>query len=471
KMRGTLQREALRVSFLQGKLTAYHALLGIYLDRGDTQAAFAMAERAKSRTLADVISGSVERRLQATLSAEQHQRLATLRADLDALYNQLLDPTESDRGSHQRLHAQAIVLEREIAGLQGFDSPALRDATQIQTQLPTNLPLVIYHLLDDEWLAFVYHADQLQVVRQLGDRQTVHNLLTQLKSQWDRLRLGRAFITPHLARFERSAKRVLAQLYTTLFAPLLDYLPTSGDLVIVPHGELHSFPFHALHDGQHYLIDQFTISYAPSATVLGLCEQQPYMRGGIVGVGSDSLGLAAVSAELTALQNQFPSATIYARNAATIEQVQQKTPQHGLLHIATHGLFRADNPLFSALKLHDGWLTTRDIQKIQHVPTHVTLSACDSGRSSVMAGDETFGLSRAFLSIGVASLLVTQWLVQDEIAAALMKIWYAELDAGCNSADALRIAQIAIRDRFPHPYYWAPFVLIGRRHLSPTLTD
>jgi CHAT domain-containing protein len=93
----------------------------------------------------------------------------------------------------------------------------------------------------------------------------------------------------------------------------------------------------------------------------------------------------------------------------------------------------------------------------------VTLSACESGRGTVLLGDEVIGLPRAFLGAGAASVVVSLWLVQDETTVTLMTHWYRQLRERMGRAASLRAAQEVLRERYPHPYYWAPFVLIGQR--------
>lgn len=119
--------------------------------------------------------------------------------------------------------------------------------------------------------------------------------------------------------------------------------------------------------------------------------------------------------------------------------------------------------MFSSLKLDDGWVTAADALQLDLNGALVTLSACESGRSEVIGGDEIIGLTRAFLGAGAATLAVSLWLVQDETTAELMDAWYGRLRDGIGRASALREAQLEIKDRYPHPYYWAPFVLIGKR--------
>ena len=133
------------------------------------------------------------------------------------------------------------------------------------------------------------------------------------------------------------------------------------------------------------------------------------------------------------------------------------------MHLACHGMFRADNPMFSSLKLHDGWLMAADVVRIDLKGALVTLSACESARSEVVAGDELIGLARAFLGAGAATLVASLWLAQDDTTALLMDKWYEHLRDGTRRAAALRSAQLALKEKRPHPYYWAPFVLIGQR--------
>jgi CHAT domain-containing protein len=136
------------------------------------------------------------------------------------------------------------------------------------------------------------------------------------------------------------------------------------------------------------------------------------------------------------------------------------------LHLATHGEFRADNPLFSGLALAGGWLTTLDIFNLHLNADLVTLSACQTGRSLVGGGDELFGLMRAFLAAGAASLVATFWTVEDRATARLMAHFYERLSSGESKGAALRHAQLQFLaegadEVYRHPYFWAPFFLSG----------
>jgi CHAT domain-containing protein len=153
---------------------------------------------------------------------------------------------------------------------------------------------------------------------------------------------------------------------------------------------------------------------------------------------------------------------------ATLTELERIAPQCRILHLAAHGDFRPDNPLFSGLCLSDGWLTTLDIFNLRLQASLVTLSACQTGRNVIGGGDELLGLMRAFLSAGAASLVLSLWAVEDRSTAQLMETFYQELAEGSPKGQALRCAQLQFLQKpgkqelaKSHPYFWAPFFLVG----------
>lgn len=224
----------------------------------------------------------------------------------------------------------------------------------------------------------------------------MERLLRKLAVQWDRLGAGREFAGRHMVMLERSAQQVLAALHAELVAPLEPLLERAAaslpgetglarKLVVVPHGPLHQVPFHALFDGERYLVERFEISYAPSATVYALCQERELRDPGralVLGV-EDPL-IPNATAEARAVAQHFSEARVRVGEEATVAALQIEAPGRGALHLACHGLFRADNPMFSALKLHDGWLMAADAMGLDLKDALVTLSACESGRSEVV---------------------------------------------------------------------------------------
>jgi CHAT domain-containing protein len=157
---------------------------------------------------------------------------------------------------------------------------------------------------------------------------------------------------------------------------------------------------------------------------------------------------------------------------ATPARVRRAASECNILHLAAHGDFRPDNPLFCGVALANGWLTTLDIFNLRLKASLVTLSACQTGRSVVGGGDELLGLMRAFLYAGAASLVMSLWAVEDRSTAQFMGTFYRKLAKGCPKGTALRYAQLQFvqgnslegdpaAEAHSHPYFWAPFFLVG----------
>src|SRR6187455_980590 len=117
---------------------------------------------------------------------------------------------------------------------------------------------------------------------------------------------------------------------------------------------------------------------------------------------------------------------------------------------------------FSALRLGDNWLNLFDIFNLKLGAEITTLSACETGMSAVWEGDELLGLARGFLYAGTPSLLVSLWTVNDRSTAQMMQRFYEGLRDGLSKSLALRKAMLYVKETLPHPYYWAPFILLGK---------
>jgi CHAT domain-containing protein len=141
--------------------------------------------------------------------------------------------------------------------------------------------------------------------------------------------------------------------------------------------------------------------------------------------------------------------------------VSREVAGRSVVHVAAHGFFRPERPTLSSLQLADGCLTLHDVLGLKLAADLVTLAACHSGESRVGAGDEVVGLARGFLQAGARSVLASHWALDDASARRLMRAFYRSYQAGKGKAGALRLAMIEVMARDRHPYYWAPFALIG----------
>ena len=150
-------------------------------------------------------------------------------------------------------------------------------------------------------------------------------------------------------------------------------------------------------------------------------------------------------------------------DSATIEALAHGLDEpRDVLHLACHGFHRARNPMFSALKLADGWLTANDVLSLRLDGSLVVLSACESGKHSHgRTLSEPVGLARSFLAAGASAVVVSLWLADDQATLELMTDFYRQLAADATPAEALQRAQAIAKDRHPHPATWAPFVVHG----------
>jgi CHAT domain-containing protein len=271
----------------------------------------------------------------------------------------------------------------------------------------------------------------------------------------------------------------LNKLYDLLVRPVAELLPPSaGQLTIVPYGPLHKLPFHALHDGSHFLIEDFQVNYLPASSLL---HHGNYADGQEQNKGATDAGMIAGTplvfgySENGHLQRVHDEAdtiasllgvTPYVEKEATIARLIKQAPGSSIIHLATHGQSRLDAPNFSYVRLADGQLNAIDAFSLDLRECElVTLSGCETGLSLSGGGDEQLGLGRAFLAAGASSLVMSLWPVEDNATNELMQLFYHNLLKGESKAQALRDAQCNLLHRsdsiYIHPYFWAAFRLVG----------
>lgn len=118
--------------------------------------------------------------------------------------------------------------------------------------------------------------------------------------------------------------------------------------------------------------------------------------------------------------------------------------------------------MFSCIRMGDGYLNLYDLYQMRLPSKLVTLSGCATGMNFVSAGDELLGLQRGLFCAGATSLLLSLWDVHDQSTARLMQSFYKNYIASQDLSLALQAAMKQLREENPHPYFWAPFVLIGK---------
>jgi CHAT domain-containing protein len=372
---------------------------------------------------------------------------------------QLREQGRSYEDAMVRAFSQLQNQDRDFAVLQ---STKIVSAREIQKVIPENTLLVEFYAARNTFYACLVSPKQLKIIP-VAEVTRVREKLRLLQLQLAKFRLGEDYIRALEKPLLQATLAHLEELYALLIAPFRSQLK-ADHLVIVPHSFLHYLPFHALTDGERYLIDDFTISYAPSASIFALCQQKQVEE-----TREDSLVLAVADARAPHIEEEgrfvaqaLGEAHLFLGEDATEERLKTFGPKSRFIHIATHGYFRQDNPMFSSIKLGNSLLSLFDFYQLQLSAELVTLSGCGTGMNVVIGGDELIGLVRGLLYAGAQSLMVSLWEVHDQSTAEFMRDFYTWYKESPNKANALRKALINLRKKRPHPYYWAAFAMIGK---------
>ncbi len=313
-------------------------------------------------------------------------------------------------------------------------------------------------------LAFIVDGKKVKLLRGLASRREVEQLVARLRQS-----LGRTGAdTRFAAAAERTTRTTLRALSERLLEPIASEL-TTRRLVIMPVGVMHGIPFAALPVGDECAGDRWEITHAPGLGIYSLCAHRQRRRDvpSLV-VGVPEPDLPYVHQEVRAIETLVPNTVTLLGQEAVYSAIPTEG-EYNFIHFATHAMFRSDNPFFSGLKLADGWLLGCDLYRRNLRCRVAVLAACRTGAVQVAPGEELLGLARCFLAAGARSVLVSLWDANDAVTAALMGCFYARTASGAAPAVALREAQTLVRQRWPDPFHWAAFVLVGAGWDAETL--
>ena len=233
----------------------------------------------------------------------------------------------------------------------------------------------------------------------------------------------------------RSLEDSAAQLDHALLAPLLAGGRRPDALVVCPTGPLHALPWALLPS-----CDDRPVSVVPALRSLGAASGPLDHRRVVLAAGPE---LPGALAELAALSTVYPSARVFGGSEARVDAVLAALEGADVAHLACHGTFRVDNPMFSSLRLADGMLTVFDLEKLRQAPRLVVLAACDVGTAAVSAGDELLGLAAALQRAGADAVVASLVPVADETVVAMMVELHRGVAAGRSVAGALAAARAA----------------------------
>lgn len=406
KVRARFRSEEFKMGLFSDLQTVFERGVSIYSDAGDARQAFEVSEHSRSRALLDAVRGRAKINEQAANTVD----LATL-----------------------------------------------------QRTLAADERVVQFHSLPDRLVVWVVGPSSIAEKTVAVKRDELNELVETFRNS--------------IVRGRRTAIANADKLGAALLGPL--GLAPGQRLVVVPHGPLHYLPFQALRLDGRYIIETHPVAVAPSMSIaVQLAQRTPRVNASLTAFGNprieDKYDLPGAETEVKQLARLFPRNAVYMGAAATKTQFRDVAARSPLMHVAAHAEADAVDPLYSRILLANegGKQNFLEAHEILGLPMDgtalVTLSACESGLGRIAQGDEVLGFTRSFLSAGSSSLIASLWPVSDDATAVLMGTLYGELSKGRDIQKAMQAGQLAVlKDpKMSHPFFWAPFNLIGNWRLT-----
>lgn len=505
-VRSNLSEDRLRTSFFASRRSYYDFYVDLLMEldarkprHGYAEAALAASEESRARGLLALLAKgklALTQGISSELKGEEEEvdaQLSRLQAELRAERSERARPNVLDALQatlHETEERQGRIEQAIKTSSPGYYQVRYASTLgyqEIRRQLDKDSALLEYSLAEKGAYLFVVTAEGLRVHRLKRSPDEIVKAVQALRPMLER---PGALSLP----FFQAAQG----LYRDLVDPAREEIKDKRRLLIAPDGDLLNLSFEVLltgdaRDPAHlpYLIRTHTVSYVPSASVLALAKPSSAADGGsfpkrflafaplygpdssrepVRGAGprgSPLAALAGVGREVDAIARRYPpgEVTVYRGAEASKENVQKRPLKARRIHFAAHGKLDGDRPENSGLVLAGGkTLRVNEIFNLSLDADLVVLSACETAGKAV-TGEGLVGLSRAFLYAGSPSVVVTLWRVADASTPDLMLRLYENLDQSGDKAEALRQAKLWMIQRggaFAHPYYWAPFILVGR---------
>ena len=505
-------------AFLEDKMDAYHGMVTLLVQENRPAEALAMAERAKARVLIDILGSPKLNPIQA-MTAEERASARCRTEEISALNRQI---AAARAAAPPVAPAMLVELERKLAAARRARDASEEDFFIAHPELRNRRPpcagglssAALGGLLTDGKTALLEYV--------VGDKETFLFTVTKGRGaapdaapvvQAQRLALDRSSLSVRTEGFRAAlAERSLdweedaRALGKDLLDPVWAVCAASERLIIVADGPLWELPFQALLTNEasetspkpfRTLWDARAVSFAPSLTFLAQSPATSLVRparllacgnpalaypSGNAGgnLSPDSLLMDDETRLLPDAERQVRAlARLYGEGNSKVlvgadaheDTFKQLAGDYDVIHFATHGFLNDTAPMYSRLLMaqtnlapdEDGLLEAWEWLPLRLHARLAVLSACETGRGRVGAGEGMIGLSWALFRAGCPAVVVSQWKVDSASSTELMIAFHTRLLAGDSPAEALRGAGMALAKdvRYRHPFYWAPFVLVG----------
>lgn len=485
-------------SLFAEKVSPYHEMIDLLISQKLTEEALEYAERAKARVLLDVLrSGRVK--LTGAMSAEERQLEQKWNRELISINKQIQSATMTSTPDQELLENLNSKLQQSRLEWEAFRTKLYTAHPELKVKRGEAEPLNMENaqtLLPDSQTAFLEYVvteeDIFLFVLTKHNPPSVFKIDTQQSTLSEKIKDFRSKI----ANRDPNFRKLSIELFDLLIGPAAKELEEKSKLAIIPDDVLWELPFQALLSPKNlYLLEEKTLSFIPSLTVL---REMMYLENkrmnstpaNILAFGNPALGKNTLDQLKSIFRdsnlNPLPEAEkeakklgqlygeqlskVYIRADAQESRFKTEASQFRILHLATHGILNDSAPMYSQIVLaqtgtgeeEDGLLEAREILNMNLNADLVVLSSCESALGKVGQGEGMMGLAWAFFVAGTSTTVVSQWKVASASTTEFMLTFHQKLKSE-SKAEALRSAalQLSKQDQYRHPFYWAPFVLIG----------
>ncbi len=502
--------DTFKAGFARDKLHVYESLINLMFRSNDksidiNKKVFKIIESAKARAFLDSV-GESQSNIKNKLSNDLRLKETDIIDKITSLVEQLTDHklTDSLRKKIQEEYDQAeneymlliSKMRSEIPEVADMILPEPCHLVQVQNQLVDEKTAVVEYFLGEKqsYLFIIKKNDSFLYLLPSRDeiRKSIKGFIKELSDPPQRIYQG---------------SLASNRLYKELLFPIKEVLPESIEhLIIVPDGFLYFLPFEALlmDSEKKYVVEKFTISYAPScSSLLFLKEKEARLEHpkSLLAIGNPNYNLSRIpnarqnaasiilkeiyydqgfdltpiphsKKEIKNVAKLFPKEKrdIYLGNQATEEVIKRTSLEdYRIIHFACHSLLDEKFPFRSALVLaidedeeEDGFLLVREIYNLRLSADMIVLSACQTGRGRLENVEGVLGLPRIFFYCGARSVISSLWKITDKSTTQFMTYFYKYISEGKSKSQALRFAKIKmIKSKYSHPFFWASFVLYG----------
>jgi CHAT domain-containing protein/Tfp pilus assembly protein PilF len=488
-------------SFLERRLSPWLGMIDVLVAQGNYAEALTFAEQSKARVLLDVLQTG-RTNLRKSWSAEEQQAEAQLRKHLVLLNSQYTNEVRRDKPDATRVAELKTEVEKARLEYEDFENRLHVAHPKLKAQRG-EAPI----LKAEELASLLPDASSALLEYVVGDEKTVLFVVTKGRKEADvrvyTLRIKRDDLAKQTEAFRRQlASRDLgfrasaAKLYELLLKPAAAQLSGRTNLIIAPDSTLWDLPFQTLvNSANRFVIEDAAIAYAPSFTVLREMTRRRKIESAhanpadLLALGNPVLGAETLKRELTLRDGKLeplPEAEqevkalgrlygvsrskVYVGADAREDRVKSEASRAKILHFATHGILNNASPMYSHLALaeggpgEDGLLEAWELMQLDLHADLAVLSACETARGRVGAGEGMIGFSWAMFIAGVPSIVVSQWKVESAGTRDLMVNFHRGLlSPKSTKTEALRQAALKLlkNPETSHPFYWGGFVLVG----------